>query len=662
MMDRGTRPTDSRFDVELANRLAHLESYNKHLYRPNTYLHKWWARRCGSTFRLILKSLVEDADERAYYAAGGLEGKIVLDPMLGGGTTLHEAIRLGANVIGFDVDPIPVLQARATLSDISLERIEEAFAYLMVGLEKKLAPLYLTSCARCNSERPVRYIMYGLRQLCDCGEVTVVDSLLLRRERDGGAIRLCEQCHQVVRNSETCSCPSGAGRTRIFEKSVKRCPTCGIKFRELTDEPFYRRYRPLLAVANCEVHGRLLQAVTNADHELLEEANAMRHQLTFLADTEVAPGPKSSDLIRRGIHDYQDLFSSRQLLYLSSAIELLRDFEPKVQLYLSLLVSTSLEFNVMLCGYKGAGVRRAGAIRHAFSHHAYSFPYTAVENNPVYPGPSSGALRQLFEDRVRRARQWSKIPKERSLAKNGPKFVEIHGESDIGAEVKDPRALTVGQRRFVVRQGTAADTVLADNSVDFVVTDPPYYDSVQYGDLSMFFRVWLRQMISSAAVAEIQWDYQMVDAAVMYRGDKSAEAAHDHYLGTMSAIFGECRRVLKPEPGRLIFSYHHWKAAGWSAISIALKRAGFRLIDRYVVHSENPVSVHIANLNALTDDAILVLAVESGAPERQWPQLESIRTSDSSQFCRDCAESLGWILAADITESEIADWWRKQLR
>jgi hypothetical protein len=42
------------FPEEEANALASLESYNKHLYRPNTYLHKWWARRCGTTFRYIL--------------------------------------------------------------------------------------------------------------------------------------------------------------------------------------------------------------------------------------------------------------------------------------------------------------------------------------------------------------------------------------------------------------------------------------------------------------------------------------------------------------------------------------------------------------------------------------------------------------------------------
>ena len=40
----------------------------------------------------------------------------MLDPMMGGGTTLHEALRLGASVIGADVDPIPIVQARASLT------------------------------------------------------------------------------------------------------------------------------------------------------------------------------------------------------------------------------------------------------------------------------------------------------------------------------------------------------------------------------------------------------------------------------------------------------------------------------------------------------------------------------------------------------------------
>src|SRR5438105_18761 len=83
---------DTFFPEEEANELAKVESYNKHLFRPNTYLHKWWARRSGTTFRFILKQLVPQPELRDYFVPGGLEGITVLDPMMGGGTTLHEAI------------------------------------------------------------------------------------------------------------------------------------------------------------------------------------------------------------------------------------------------------------------------------------------------------------------------------------------------------------------------------------------------------------------------------------------------------------------------------------------------------------------------------------------------------------------------------------------
>src|SRR5437764_14085285 len=147
------------FDPVFANEIARIESYNKHLYRPNTYLHKWWARRCGSTFRLILKQLVESQALRDYYSPGGLEGRVILDPMMGGGTTLHEAIRLGANVVGADIDPIPVLQARATLADIPLDALERAFSDLMRALRQALASYYATSCPHCGAVVEMQFML-----------------------------------------------------------------------------------------------------------------------------------------------------------------------------------------------------------------------------------------------------------------------------------------------------------------------------------------------------------------------------------------------------------------------------------------------------------------------------------------------------------------------
>lgn len=74
---------DESFPEDEANNLAEIESYNKHLFRPNTYLHKWWARRSGTTFRYILKYLQNNPTLLNFYKAGGLEGKIIFDPMMG---------------------------------------------------------------------------------------------------------------------------------------------------------------------------------------------------------------------------------------------------------------------------------------------------------------------------------------------------------------------------------------------------------------------------------------------------------------------------------------------------------------------------------------------------------------------------------------------------
>src|ERR1700693_3607212 len=180
---------DSLFPEDEVNELAQLECYNKHLFRPNTYLHKWWARRSGTTFRYILKQLVPDACLRDYYMPGGLEGATILDPMMGGGTTLHEAIRLGANVVGYDLDPIPVLQVRASLVRVSPAEAEQAFTEFLLPLERKLSRYFQTACPKCQEKVAAQFTLHGARKSCDCGEVLVVDSFQLREESDGSEIR-----------------------------------------------------------------------------------------------------------------------------------------------------------------------------------------------------------------------------------------------------------------------------------------------------------------------------------------------------------------------------------------------------------------------------------------------------------------------------------------
>lgn len=116
------------------------------------------------------------------------------------------------------------------------------------------------------------------------------------------------------------------------------------------------------------------------------------------------------------------------------------------------------------------------------------------------------------------------------------------------------------------------------------------------------------------------------------------------------------------ENGRLIFTFHHRNPKGWAAITVALKRAGFRLINRYVVHAENPVSVHIANQNALLHDVILLLAPIDAViePVEAWKRPFSI-PADSAGFCYACGTAVGWTLNSGMDEDEIGLAWRELL-
>jgi len=642
---------DEHFDIDFANSLAVIESFNKHLYRPNTYLHKWWARRCGTTFRSVLKHLVRDESKKDYYSAGGLEGQIIADPMMGGGTTLHEAIRLGANVIGADIDPIPILQARAALTETPLKTLQDAFNRFFDELYSHIGHFYRVACPLCEKSSELKFALYGIQKKCDCHEAIFIDNYILRHNRDGSEIHISPQSYDILHDEliiSQCACKPDMP---LYEKSRKKC-SCGGKFFEDITVPYFKRYVPLVFVGECSQHGIFFSAPDRSDLRLIAHADKMRSSLSFdRSDFKIIPGPKSSDLIKRGITDYLDLFTSRQLVYLSQAIAIIKNYKHPVSLKLAMVISASIEFNSLLCGYKGSAKNRPGAIRHTFAHHAYSFPFTALENNPVYHSKSSGTLQNIFHNRFVRGYKWAIRPIERSVDNQKTGKIPIEGEVDLGVEYKKAEELRSGKRRFLLIQGSSAKLNIPSHSVDHVVTDPPYFDSVQYSDLAAFFRVWLKHLLP----AEVNWDYSTDAAAV-----DQHSGGNGQYEAVLSKIFKECHRIIKNDNGRLIFTFHHWNPKGWAELTIALKKARFFLINRYVIHSENQSSVHISNQNALVHDVILVFGKKKGTLKK-WQSPDKIRKNDSYRFCKQCSVLLGYLLNTETDANGIKKIWNEKI-
>lgn len=645
---------DSEFPIEQANMLAERESFNKHLFRPNTYLHKWWARRSGTTFRHLLKQLCDDPASRDYYAPGGLENKIILDPMMGGGTTLHEAIRLGANVIGFDIDPIPVLQARASLTSLPLAAKKAVFEQFYAQLAQRLRPFNTTSCPICNTECEAQFTLYALRKRCDCGEALFVDSLLLREEPNGSNIELCANGRELTIKGQSFEAHWTAPLP-VYEKNTRQCPHCHAVFQDMKAETFADRYIPLVTVGVCSEHGLFYKFPDQKDLLNIQHAKdeIQKSALPSADHLRVAGGPKSDDLLSKGVANFGELFTARQLMYISTCKALLDTVDEPHRLWLGMLISTSLEFNSLLCGYKGADKRRAGAIRHVFSHHAYSFPHTALENNPVFSGNTSGTLGLLFEDRILAASEWAETPVERQHARGKWTKVVVLGEKDSGQPVTAVDELQLGAQQFIADQQDSSKLPLPDESVNHVVTDPPYYDSVQYSDLAQFFRAWLSWMLPQAA----NWNYTVTDSAVAETEKDGAKYQH-----VLSAIWRECNRVLKKPDGRLIFTFHHWRPEAWAYLTLSLRTAGFSLITSYTLHSENPISVHIRQLNALKHDSVLVLAPRTNVtPRKVFALSEPIATNDSHTFCQQCANVLGYCLDSNLDDAAIFQLWHAML-
>ncbi len=49
-----------------------------------------------------------------------------------------------------------------------------------------------------------------------------------------------------------------------------------------------------------------------------------------------------------------------------------------------------------------------------------------------------------------------------------------------------------------LRTGDSSRTDLPDESIDLIVTDPPYMDNVHYSELADFFHAWLRELMPFA--------------------------------------------------------------------------------------------------------------------------------------------------------------------
>lgn len=233
------------FPIAQINKLAQLEG---NAGKPIYQMSKWFARRRSSVFRSMLLAAAtqapDDPSEAAkliwdhYYCnhqkAGAYKNLKVLDPFMGGGTTLVEGARLGMQMTGIDLNPVAWFVCKNELAGSDPNQVAALFADIEAQVKPQIMPFYTTTCPRGHKGRWID-IRTNLEANIDPLELPPEDRVHYRWEGP-------EIIYTFWAKHGPCDGLSCHHRTPLFKSLIMAqktmtanyieltCPHCGTKF------------------------------------------------------------------------------------------------------------------------------------------------------------------------------------------------------------------------------------------------------------------------------------------------------------------------------------------------------------------------------------------------------------------------------------------------
>jgi hypothetical protein len=125
-----------------------------------------------------------------------------------------------------------------------------------------------------------------------------------------------------------------------------------------------------------------------------------------------------------------------------------------------------------------------------------------------------------------------------------------------------------------VHRGSAVDLPLANGTVDYCFTDPPFGSHIVYSDSSLLWEAWLDDLMDRE------------DEAIVVRGGDLPKGVAA-YRDLLRQSFAEVRRVLKPgRAATVVFQATNTRI--WLALQEAAREAGLGLVDATTLDKGQP--------------------------------------------------------------------------
>lgn len=596
------------FPIERLNEVSLREANAK---KPIYQIHKWWARRLGSIFRMIILTTFSPLDIsenelwRKFYQRTDFREKIILDPFMGGGTTVVEALKLGCRIIGIDIHPVAWFVTKKEVEPLNLDRFKEEFTKLEDRLADEIKKYYKTLCPKCDQQADVMYVFWVKKVRClRCGnDVPLFSSFRIASLSKKLHVVFCPSCKEIIETEDIdkeITCPN-CERTftpsdGYIEGKHYFCP-CGDKsevLRSVRREgkiPKAEMYAIEYYCPYCDERG--YKKADEYDQKLFlmakEDFDSRKDKL--LIPRQKLPDGYNTRQVKNFQYEYfYQMFNERQLLCLSMLLTEIQKIEDEnTREFMILTFSDSINANNMLCKYN----QGAKKLEPLFGHHAYWPPNTPVENN-VWGTKYGRGTFTSYVDKTLRAKSYMLHPYE-IMSKNGNSDKVTVGHDLKGYLGKDFDEILRQKANVMLKAQTSEDlSFIPEKSIDAVITDPPYYDNVMYSEISDFFYVWQKLALKDRYEC-YQGEYsprsrEIIKNLVQNKND-------DFFLKGLTNVFKECNRVLKDD-GFMAFTFHHQRGEAWASTLRAILEAHeegwprFVISAIYPVRSEARVGVH----------------------------------------------------------------------
>ena len=543
--------------------------------------------------------------QAAHEALGGVPGTrpLVVDPFAGGGSIPLETLRVGADAFASDLNPVAVLLNKVVLEYIPKygqrlgDEVRKWGQWVKEQAEQELAEFYPKDS---DGATPLAYL-WARTISCEgpgCGaEVPLIRSMVLAKtNKRSVALALRPNGNRV--DLELIENPAsrdvGPGTIR---RGTVECPCChyvtplpAVKKQLKADRGGSHSARLFCVVTrpkgsgeqvyrlpqDCDLAGakRASECLQQLSKQELDGVSLVPNESTEHYHTFVNRGPIY------GMTSWDLYFTPRQLTSHCVFVTLIRrareliqrdmdsDLGDAVATCLAMALGKCLDYTNAVCSWMPRGT-----VGHLFARQAIPMTWDFPEANPISD----------FHCAWQNAFEWS---------------AELC-ETEHGAIVQTGH----------VEQANASEHVLPDDSASALITDPPYYYSVQYADLSDFFYVWLRRVLKGQYQNIFSESLAPKDDEIIVQspGHEFATDGKNNafYESRMQLAMSEARRILMPS-GIGVVVFAHTSTSGWEAQLQAMVDAGWIITGSWPIDTERAARILALDRSVLASSVHLI--------------------------------------------------------